>query len=174
MVPQDTCELHDAPTLINCRQVRAQGPPGTPDGVALPAPLPVEDESPLQRILRQGRENRIMAIHSPGDEENRQDRYDSSDPVHAPASTPLSCSASSRSRSQPTKVAAISAKPRYMVEVVSRRTLSHIAGSQEARCAFRNERCSCFRRRARSALPADSALASSQQRRAMNSSSTAM
>src|SRR3990172_11141892 len=114
MVPQDTCELHDAPTLINCRQVRAQGPPGTPDGVALPAPLLVEDESPLQRILRQGREDRIMAIHGPGDEEDRQDRYDSSDPVHAPASTALSCSASSRSRSQPTQIVAISSNPPYI------------------------------------------------------------
>src|ERR1700675_3077958 len=112
MVPQDTRELHDAPTLFNRRQVRAQSPPGTPDGVAFPAPLLVEDASPLQRILRQGREDRIMAIHGPGDEENRQDRYDSNDPVHAPASTPLSCSAWSRSRSQPTKVAAISANPR--------------------------------------------------------------
>src|SRR5574341_2068718 len=140
MVPQDTCEFHHAPTLFDSRQVRAQRPPGTPDGVALPAPLPVEDESPLQRILRQGREDRIMAIHGPGDEKDRQDRYGSSGPVHAPASTPLSCSASSRSRSQPTKVAAISATPRYMVEVVSRMTFSHIAGSQVAKCASRNER----------------------------------
>src|SRR3989304_4587955 len=88
MVPQDTCELHHAPTLFNSRQVRAQGPPGTPDGVALPAPLLVEDASPLQRILRQGREVRIMAIHGPGDEEDRQDRYGSSDPGHGPASPP--------------------------------------------------------------------------------------
>src|SRR3990172_8668414 len=114
MVPQDTCELHHAPTLFDSHQVRAQGPPGTPDGVALPAPLLVEDASPLQRILRQGREVRIMAIHGPGDEEDRQDRYGSSDPVHAPASTPLSCSASSRSRSQPTKIVAISSNPPYI------------------------------------------------------------
>src|SRR3972149_9563330 len=105
MVPQDTCELHDAPPLFNSRQVRAQSPPGTPDGVALPAPLLVEDASPLQRILRQGREDRIMAIHGPGDEEDRQDRCDSNDPVHAPASTPLSCSASSRSGSHPPQTA---------------------------------------------------------------------
>src|SRR5574341_2308984 len=119
MVPQDTCEFHHAPTLFDSRQVRAQGPPGAPDGVALPASPPVEDESPLQRILREGREDRIMAIHGPGDEEDRQDRYGSSDPVHAPASTPLSCSASSRSRSQPTKVAAISATPRRSEEHTS-------------------------------------------------------
>src|SRR3989304_21554 len=130
MVPQDTCELHDAPTLFNSRQVRAQSPPGTPDGVALPAPLLVEAARPLQRILRQGREGRIMAIHGPGGDDEQQDHDDNGDPVHAPASTALSCSALSRSRSQPTKVAAISATPRYMVEGVSRMTLSHSAGSQ--------------------------------------------
>src|SRR3990172_2828599 len=112
MVPQDTRELHDAPTLFNRRQVRTQGPPGTPDGVALHASLLVEDASPLQRILRQGQEDRIMAIHVPGGDDEQQDHDDNGDPVPAPASTPLRCSASSRSRSQPTKVAAISANPR--------------------------------------------------------------